>query len=340
MNICTYITLFGVVCLLMLSSVLIPTGQNEGANSITCILDLLRFYHEHAPDQCHFIWNVITEIRLPRAVSAAACGASLGLAGVISQGVFRNALASPSLIGVQSGGVLCAVLGYSLFSYTHFIWIIPLFAFCGCFMTFVAIYSIFSYGKSLHISSLVVMGFALHISLAGITSFILSITLDDVQRSSMIVRWMFGSFALASWMDVWLIIALLVLGAIIARKIYYALDVYSLGDEVAISLNVSPLQMRKYGVLAVTILVSGVISIGAGIPFVGLMAPHFARMWVGGRHAPVMIMSAMFGAIITVVCDSLAQRIFYPLDLEVGIILSILGGIFFIYLMMRSSKIT
>ena len=285
--------------------------------------------------------RILFDIRLPRTLLSALSGASLAVAGALSQGIFRNPLASPSLVGTQSGGVLFAGVGFHLLAPTGWPGLVPAAAILGCLLSHLMISGALFYqsrkqGLAYMLShDLVMMGLAIHILLAGITTLILSVILTDMDRTLVIFRWLFGSYAFASWSDVALVTTTLVVAGVMAAPLAYQLDVFSLSENEAISLSLNTHQLRQKVLLAISILVGGSVAACGGIPFVGLMAPHVARLMVGAAHGQLLSASALIGMILTLTCDTLARTVIYPEELEAGVLLVALGGLFFLSLLFK-----
>lgn len=279
---------------------------------------------------------IFWDIRLPRALLAALSGASLGIAGALSQGIFRNPLASPSLVGTQSGGVLLAVIGFHLLNLINWS-TIALLTITGCFITHLIIAAmLFGLNRRHHqlrADDLVIVGFAIHIFLGGVTTLILSTTITDADKTLAIFKWLFGSYALATWTDVAMLSVATAGGLSLALAIAYRLDVFSLSQHEAASLAVRPHRLTQQAMLGVSILVGGSVASCGGIPFIGLMAPHMARLSVGGAHGRLIPAAALIGIILTTSCDTLARTIIYPYELETGVLLITLGAPFFIFIL-------
>ncbi|MCY4381445.1 MAG: iron ABC transporter permease [Proteobacteria bacterium] len=284
------------------------------------------------------IKDILTQVRLPRTLVVLLSGASLALAGALSQGIFRNSLASPSVVGSQSGGVLFAVIGFSLAEYYHWPVMIPVLTILGCMLAHSLISGVFYYfsGRGgIAGDDLVILGFAIHLFLGGLTTMFLSFNLADVEKSLAILKWLFGSYAMANWSDVWLMMITMTLGGVIAFSHSRDLDVFSLSNDEARSLSLNTERLRQIMLFGISVLIGGSVASAGGIPFVGLMAPHIARLFVGGNHQWLFRVSLIIGPILTLLCDTIARSLRYPEELETGIILTILGGPFFIFLLWR-----
>lgn len=278
---------------------------------------------------------IFWDIRLPRALLAALSGAALGMAGALSQGIFRNPLASPSLVGTQSGGVLFAVIGFHLLTLMDWT-AIAILTITGCFTTHLIIAAMLlclSRRHQLRSDDLVMVGFAIHIFLSGLTTLILATAITDTDKTLAIFKWLFGSYALATWTDVTMLTLATIMGLSLALVIAYRLDVFSLSQHEATSLAVRTHRLTQQAMLGVSILVGGSVASCGGIPFIGLMAPHIARLSVGGAHRRLIPAAALIGTILTTSCDTLARTIIYPRELETGVLLITLGAPFFIFIL-------
>lgn len=307
---------------------------SQGYESL-CLL-----WEECTQQQRMWAYALYFEIRLPRTLLALLSGASLAAAGVLSQGVFRNALASPSLVGSQSGGVLCAVIAFAWFPVSQAPWMIPLSAILGCLMTHSMVSLALTVKRWMHSGELVLLGLAVHILLGGLSAWVLSGTFYQGEKSLMIIRWLFGSYAYGSWWDVALMCITTTLGGLLCWKIVRPLDVYALGEDVARSLSVRTSLLRHRSLGAISLWVGGSVASSGGIPFVGLVAPHLARLLVGPHHRTLLVLSVLIGSTLTLVSDVLARSVRYPEETEVGILLTLFGGIFFLALLLRPGTLS
>lgn len=296
----------------------------------------------------HYLFNsseldqiILWNIRWPRSLVALCSGASLGAAGALSQGIFRNSLASPSLVGTASGGVLFAVIGFLSLSIYHTIWLIPLLTIIGCALSHLLISGLFfglsKLNKTHPRSSddLVLLGFAAHIFFGGITTLILSLSLNDADQTIAIFKWLFGSYAQATLHDVAVLSITTSIGLIWASTMAYKLDVFSLGTEEAESLSIHTHRLTQMVMICISVLVGGSVASCGGIPFVGLMAPHITRLIIGGSHQKLVWASACSGSILTLICDTLARTIIYPQEIEAGIIMITIGSPFFLFILWK-----
>lgn len=272
-------------------------------------------------------------IRLPRALLAALVGAGLGLAGAVYQGVFRNPLADPYLLGTAGGagfgaalavvagtGSLVTVLGA------------PLLAFVCALLTVLAVVVLARQGGTLPVVRLILAGVVLSSILTAGTSFLM---LAAREQAAGILARLLGSFAFAGWSDVAVVSGFMVPAVVIVLLLARALDVLQLGEEGASHLGL-PVETVKYVLLgAATLVTAAVVSVAGIIGFVGLMTPHAVRLTIGPRHRALLGHSLAWGATFVVVADLLARTVITPAELPVGIITALVGGPFFLLLLRR-----
>lgn len=293
--------------------------------------------------------QTIAELRLWRALVAAAVGACLSLSGALLQGVFRNALASPSVIGVSAGASLGAALSIALLGGmlptwlssglgAPTPWIVVAGAFAGAVLVCALVMRLSTVGGRLSVPTLLLVGIAVNTCIAGALAALQSLTMYDFQVARAILAWTFGTLddrsaahALLAW---------LALGAALAAAPWVAreLDLFAGGEEDAQALGVD-LGRTKFLALGAAALAAAVATAVAGqISFVGLVVPHLLRSVVGHAHARVLPLSALGGAVFLLGAD-VAQRAWLgELALQPGILMSLLGGPFFLYLLWRERR--
>ena len=295
--------------------------------------------YTHKPLDHNLAKTIMIDIRIPRILVASISGASLGLAGVYSQLIYRNTLASPSVMGTQAGGILFAVIGFSLgLDNFHSYLTIPLLVICGVLITHYIILLIFNSITENSIAKILILGLGINILLIGVVTLIINLHSDDLTKSLSMIKWLYGSYSLSGWDDVKLIISTFIIALTISIKFIPQLDIYTLGDYTAQSLGVCCKKLMNICLLSVSILISGSIATSGSIPFIGLLAPHLARIFVGASHKPVVIVSSLLGAILAIFCDLIARIVIYPKELEVGILLTIIGGVFFVIMIISYQR--
>ncbi len=271
----------------------------------------------------HIIWN----IRLPRTMVSVLVGASLSLSGAIIQGVMRNSLASPSIIGVSSGAGFTALLILILFpQYYH---LVPLGAFVGAFIVTMLIYGL-AWKDGLLPNRLVLAGVAVNSLLGAGNNALLTFFPD---RVSGVINFMVGGLNGVTWADVHSVLPYVIVGVIIALMLPDKLNILVLGDEVATGLGVNVERLRFIFIILSSLLAGSAVSVVGLLGFVGLIVPHITRLIIGADYRFLFPAAVLLGAIVVLICDLLARTLFSPIEIPVGIIMSVLGAPFFLYLL-------
>ena len=272
---------------------------------------------------------ILLQLRLPRLLTACLVGASLGAAGAGYQGLFRNPLADPFVIGASSGaglGVTIAiVLGLQLSVLG--LGAISLAALLGALTSVAAVYSIASVGRQVPTLSLLLAGVALSSVIGAMMSLVMF--MND-QKLVAIFGWLMGSLSGKSWPVVSTTAVLAGVGILALWSLSRALDALTFGEETAASLGLSLRGLRLLVVIASSIATAAAVAAAGVIGFVGLISPHIARSLVGARHVRVIPASALIGATLLLVADDLARTMVAPAELPVGVVTALLGGPFFL----------
>lgn len=279
-------------------------------------------------------WLIILELRIPRTVLAAVVGAGLGLSGAAMQGYLRNPLADPGLFGVSSGAALGAVISL-YFGFAAQAWLLPLFALAGAAgaMALLALLV----GRSASLIVFTLAGVILS-SLAGsLTALAISLSPTPFATSE-IVTWLMGALADRCWDDVWIALPITGIGAALLAITARALDALTLGEGAARSMGVDPLRLQILIVLGVGLCVGASVATAGVIGFVGLMVPHLVRPFAGNRPSAVLLPSALGGALLLLLADSLVRAMPMVTELRLGIAMSLLGGPFFLALLLKMRR--
>jgi iron complex transport system permease protein len=285
---------------------------------------------------------VLWQLRLPRIVFALLIGAALGLSGALTQGLFRNPLADPGLLGVSAGAACAVALGIVLFSDLNIplvpewrFWTIPALAFSGAILVCFALDRIARWITPGSIAGLLLTGIALNALAAAIIGLCTYLATDDQLRN--LTFWTMGSLSGSSWM---LVIAAVVLFALAwwrLRRMIAVMNVFALGESVAAHVGIEISRIRMEVIFWVALLSGFAVAWCGMIGFVGLMAPNFARAWLGGDQRRVVPASMALGAMLLLLADTCARTIASPAEVPVGIFTALLGAPFFI-LLLRSSR--
>ena len=277
--------------------------------------------------------TIVLRIRLPRVFLAALVGGGLGLAGAVYQGVFRNPLADPYLLGTAGGAGFGSALAVVAAGSTALAAIgAPLLAFTFALATVVLVTLLARQGGSLPVVRLILAGVVLSSILSAGTSFLM---LAAREQAVGILARLLGGFSFAGWADVLVVTAFMLPAVAVALALARALDVLQLGEDGASHLGL-PVETVKYVLLgAATLVTAAAVSVAGIIGFVGLMTPHAVRLTVGPRHRPLLLHSLVWGATFMVVADLFARTVITPAELPVGIVTALVGGPFFLLLLWR-----
>jgi iron complex transport system permease protein len=274
--------------------------------------------------------SIIFDIRLPRILLGFAVGGSLSLAGVILQGMFRNPLVEPYTLGISGGAALGVALNIVLRVSQHFgILSLPVSGFLGAAVVSFLVYFLGVKKGTLRTDSFLLTG--VMVSFVSSSLMMLLMALARSEDLHGIIFWIMGSleepnrFLLKSE----LIIA--VFGLLISYFFVFDLNAFGLGEEEALHLGVNTERSKRILFILAAVLTGFAVSVAGIIGFVGLVVPHFVRMFLGGDHRILLIGSFLSGAIFLILCDALARTVIAPLELPVGVITGILGGTLFVY---------
>ncbi|WP_188052389.1 FecCD family ABC transporter permease [Aureimonas fodinaquatilis] len=286
---------------------------------------------------------IVLDIRLPRVCMALAVGAALALSGAMMQGLFRNPLADPGLVGVSSGAALAAVtiivLGAHLapvlpeFLMRH---LLPFGAFAGAMASTALIYRLSTVDGRTSIATMLLIGIALG-ALAGAITGILTFISDD-QQLRQLTFWSMGGLSGATWGKLLAVLPLMLPAFLAAPFLAKALNRMAMGESEAFHLGVSVQWMKRICILIIAAAVGSAVSVSGTIGFVGLVAPHLIRTLIGPDHRSLLPAAALFGAALLAAADLVARTIVAPAELPIGILTAIIGAPFFLYLLMGRRK--
>ncbi|MBP3634502.1 MAG: iron ABC transporter permease [Oscillospiraceae bacterium] len=282
--------------------------------------------------------NIVILLRLPRVCLGLVVGASLAVCGVTMQALVRNTLADPFILGVSSGATAFATLGmlFGAFSFLG-IYSLSISAFLGAAVTIVFVYLISRVGGRIHMARLLLSGVAVSMIMDGITG-IIKLSAPNALGLHNAEFWMSGSLAGAKW--AYLGLPALVLAVCMAFLMLHhrGLNLLLLGEESAGALGVNVRRLQKWLILTTSVMAGATIAVSGSIGFVGLMVPHFTRLLVGGDHKKVLPVSALLGGILVVWVDVAARTVIAPEELPVGILTAVIGGPFFIAMLIKNTR--
>ncbi len=284
-----------------------------------------------AQDQSQAALHVIQNIRLPRILTGLLVGMNLAVAGVLLQGVLRNPLASPQIIGVNSGAGLMAILIMVIFPGSMNL--LPVGAFLGALVAATVIYLLaFTTEATNATTNIVLAGVALSALLHAATSALMILYSDELQVT---FTWLIGGLTGRGWSYFCTLLPYSLAGLIAAIVISPKMNLCILGDEVGSALGLAIKSYRAVVIILAAFLAGSAVSVAGTIGFVGLIAPHLARLLVGDDYRYLVPLSAVMGALLLVLSDTLARTVFQPVELPVGLLTSALGAPFFFYLIYR-----
>ena len=281
--------------------------------------------------------DIFWKIRLPRVCTSFLAGAGLAVAGLSFQATFRNPLATPFTLGVASGASLGASLYVGLgLSFTFFgISGDALAALGGALVAIFLVYSISRLHKGFSTSSMLLAGVAVSFFFSSLILLIQYVS--DFTKSFHILRRLIGGIQVAGFNDVLNLFPFVVSGVAVIVSLTHELNLLSLGEDIATSRGVNVKRTRMIIFLAASVMVAGVVSLCGPIGFVGMMAPHITRLIIGPDHRYLTVASLAFGGAFLTLCDTLARILLAPVELPVGVITALLGGPFFLWLLLTSS---
>ena len=275
--------------------------------------------------------------RLPRVAGAALVGAALGVAGVLFQGLLRNPLADPLLLGTSSGAALGATIAFILPAAFTAYWLgfglVALFAFAGALLSVALVYALATRNRRTPVVTLLLAGVAVGAVLTAAQTMLITMNDRLGLRLLSLYRWISGSVNVESWAQAQVVLALVVAGVIAGILLAPALDAFALGEEMAGHLGLRVERYKLGIVLVATLLVGAAVSISGIVGFVGLVAPHLCRLTLGPRHRLLVPATALAGAIFVVVADLLARVLVAPGELPLGVLTALVGGPFFLWLL-------
>lgn len=283
---------------------------------------------------------VLIDIRLPRMLLGMFVGASLAVAGAMMQGMFRNPLADPGLIGVSSGAALAAVATIALGNSLAAPWIktfgayaLPMAAFVGGIATTMILVSIVSRQGQMAVSTLLLAGVALA-ALNGALMGLIAYSSDDRELRDLTL-WMLGSLSGASWPKVFAVIPFALLVALVLPRLIRGLNGLLLGEAEAFHLGIDVERTKRAIVLVTSAAVGAAVAVSGILGFVGIVVPHLVRLLAGPDHRIVLPASALMGATLVLTADILARMLLRPAELPLGVVMAILGAPIFLHMVVK-----
>ena len=263
-------------------------------------------------------------------------GASLACSGASYQGLFRNPLADPYLIGVSSGAGLGAVIALSIsWSYSSLsAFMVPIFAFCFALLTVFIVFNLGRMGGYLNITGLLLAGVALNAFTSAVSSAWILISGMELKRS---FSWMLGGGGVAGWTRILFTAPMILIGIIGQLRYAYPLNILQFGEDQAIHLGIPVNKVRIRMIIFATLTTSAAISVTGVIGFVGLIVPHLLRILIGADYRRLIPLSILGGALLLTLSDILARIVLAPQEIPVGVITALTGAPFFLWILNRSN---
>jgi iron complex transport system permease protein len=282
---------------------------------------------------------ILFHIRLPRVLASGVVGSGLALAGLLFQGLFRNPIADPYVIGSSGGAIFGACIGIFFFSQ----WSIfgfsatALLAFAGSAATMALVYSLARSAGKTNVVTLLLAGFAISTMFTN-SSYFFELFDKTGASNRILISWLHGVIGIPAWTELAISAALLALSSLAALPLMRTLNTLALGDEYAQQLGVRVEAARVYIILIGSLLTAVAVSLGGMISFAGLIVPHVARLLLGPDHVRLLPVTVLAGAIFLMLTDTLARTAFAPSEVPVGVLMAFIGGPFFLYLLRKMKR--
>jgi iron complex transport system permease protein len=332
----SFAAVVAVLVFLLLLCILVSTSFGAVRIPVAAMVQALVQQHSLTETQNAILFT----IRLPRVLASAVVGAALAISGLMFQGLFRNPMADPYIIGASGGAALGACIGivllsqYALFGFSA----TALLAFAGSVITMAIVYSIARTRGRTSGVTLLLAGFAVGTRL---TNSIYLFELFDPNSTSgtrVVAAWLHGTINVPEWKQLVIMSGMLGASLLASYPLMRRLNTLALGDEYAHQLGIR-VETTRIGIILVGSLLTAIaVSLGGLISFAGLIVPHVARLWLGPDHTRLLPVTALAGAIFLVITDTLARTLLAPTELPVGILMVFLGGPFFLYLLRKNKR--
>lgn len=328
-----------ILLFLILLSASIGSADLSMKDSLLILISRFPFFHFNSDSLniSSVYETIVWKVRMPRIFLSILTGSSLAVVGACFQGLFRNPLADPHILGISSGaalGATFAILSGIQISFLG-LGVIGIFAFIGALITIIFVYQISCTNRQISVTSLLLTGTAISSMLSALISLFMSLNRDKIEK---VYLWTLGSFSAATWDKVQFLLIFSVIGIAILCLFSKKLDMISLGEETAQSLGVNTKIVKKILIITSSFLVAACVCVSGIIGFVGLIIPHCIRLLKGSSHYHLLPLCVLGGSIFMLVCDTIARTIAAPSEIPVGVITAIFGAPYFIFLLQRSKK--
>ncbi|MBE0067925.1 FecCD family ABC transporter permease [Thermoanaerobacterium thermosaccharolyticum] len=275
---------------------------------------------------------ILLKLRLPRIIEAAFTGMGLSVAGTFFQGLLKNPMADPYVLGISSGAAFGAsiaiVLGLGLFG-------LQFMAFASALVTIYVVYMLSKKGPNVSMQTMLLAGIAISAFMSSIISLMMLLNHNEM---SQIVFWTMGGFSLISWSQIFYTVPIIFIGCIALYVFSRDLNVMMTGEEIAEHLGIDTERVKKIILIVGSLITASSVSAGGIIGFVGLIVPHISRLIIGSDNRALVPFSGILGASFLVLADTLARIAMAPVEIPVGIITAAFGGPFFLYLLIKNKN--
>jgi len=282
--------------------------------------------------------SVVFDIRLPRILLSFFVGLALSISGAVMQGIFRNPLADPSILGVSAGSALGAVIPIAFAIHTFHLLVIPLFSFIGGLFSSIIVYLIFIFTGRRSNSILLLAGIAIGSFLNALITLSVYLSDNPFQMRS-IFYWLIGGFESTRWEHLYVSIPIILISMSFLLYKSKEINLIMIGDEYASSLGINVNRTLLLCLLFTSLATSAAVSVSGILAFVGLVIPHIVRLIIGNDNRLVLPLSAIMGGFFVVLMDFITRIIFSSSDLRVGVLMSLIGGPFFIFLIFKNNLV-
>lgn len=283
---------------------------------------------------------VLWDIRLPRLILGICVGASLAVSGAVMQGLFRNPLADPGLVGVSAGAGLGAIIAIVLGGFLPIAvmglvgyWLVPLAAFLGGWGSTMLLYRVSTRRGRTSVATMLLAGIALG-ALAGALSGILVYMADDAQLRDL-TFWGLGSLAGATWTKVMVACPVIAIAISVSASLGNGLNGLAFGEATAAHMGIPVQRLKNVAILTVAAATGAAVAVSGGIGFIGIVVPHLLRLATGPDHEPLLINTALLGASLLLIADVISRIIIAPAELPIGIVTAVLGAPVFLWILLR-----
>lgn len=279
-------------------------------------------------------YTIINQIRLPRVLLAIVAGAGLSASGCVFQGILRNPLADPFTLGISGGAAFGVSIGFCL-GITTLSWIfLPLLGFVGALVSICLVYML-NTKKEFDSNSLILSGVVVSYIFSSAVMLVFSISSSDKLQSAFM--WLMGNLSFFDERLLPAVIIVVLIGSIILCCLGNIINIISLGNEKSTTLGINTTRVVKYIFLLSSLITACIVSCCGVIGFVGLMIPHITRKFVGNNNKILIPFSIVVGAIFLLICDTISRTVIAPVEIPIGVITSIVGGGFFVFLLLKKS---